>query len=451
MAGGKLISTGVEFPDATTQTTSGLPLTGGALTGAVTTTSTFDGRDVAADGVTADAALPKAGGTMTGDVSLGDNVKAKFGASDDLQIYHDGSNSIIADEGTGNLELHGASQVVLKHPTTGGDYVVCTGNGAVDLYHANALKLATTSTGVDVTGSVTCDGFTSTGIDDNATSTAITIDASENVLVGTTQNNPTSSGVNVAGQEFSTTGGVRSTVASNAAATFNRKTDDGGIVLFRKDGTTVGSIGSGEFSIYGVGANNTGWMFADGSAVLPMKNSALSDNLVDLGSASYRMDDIYATNGTIQTSDEREKQDIQALTTAESNVATACKGLLRSFRWKDSVAEKGDDARIHFGIIAQDLQDAFAAEGLDAGRYAMFISSTWYEKEVEVPAVEAVEAVEATYDDEGAELTPAVEAVEAKDAYTRTYTEDEPTDGYTERTRLGVRYPELLAFIISAI
>jgi len=348
------------------------------------------------------------------------------------------------------LQLLG-SNLSIKSWDGAESYIDCVDNSYVQLRHDNAVKLATTATGVDVTGSVTCDGFTSTGIDDNATSTAITIDASENVLVGTTQNNPTSSGVNVAGQEFSTTGGVRSTVASNAAATFNRKTDDGGIVLFRKDGTTVGSIGSGEFSIYGVGANNTGWMFADGSAVLPMKNSALSDNLVDLGSASYRMDDIYATNGTIQTSDEREKQDIQALTTAESNVATACKGLLRSFRWKDSVAEKGDDARIHFGIIAQDLQDAFAAEGLDAGRYAMFISSTWYEKEVEVPAVEAVEAVEATYDDEGAELTPAVEAVEAKDAYTRTYTEDEPTDGYTERTRLGVRYPELLAFIISAI
>jgi len=73
MAGGKLISTGVEFPDATTQTTSGLPLTGGALTGAVTTTSTFDGVDIATrDGVltstttTANNALPKAGGTMTG-------------------------------------------------------------------------------------------------------------------------------------------------------------------------------------------------------------------------------------------------------------------------------------------------------------------------------------------------------------------------------------------------
>ena len=64
---------------------------------------------------------------------------------------------------------------------------------------------------------------------------------------------------------------------------------------------------------------------------------------------------------------------------------------MRKFRWKDSVAEKGDDARIHFGIIAQDLQAAFEAEGLDAGDYAMFISTTWWEQDVEVPAVEAVE------------------------------------------------------------
>ena len=81
----------------------------------------------------------------------------------------------------------------------------------------------------------------------------------------------------------------------------------------------------------------------------------------------------------------------------------------------------------------------------------MFISSTWYEKLVPVDAVIGVEAVEATYDDEGTELTPAVEAVEAKDSYTRTDIEDAPTEGYTEKTRLGVRYPELLAFIISAI
>ena len=167
-----------------------------------------------------------------------------------------------------------------------------------------------------------------------------------------------------------------------------------------------------------------------------------TDNAQDLGSASLRFDDIYATNGTIQTSDRNEKQDILAITTVESNVATACKGLLRSFRWKSAVAEKGDDARIHFGIIAQDLRDAFTAEGLDAGRYAMFTSATWWETQTEVPAVEAEDATEDS------------EAVEAKDAYTRTNTFDtleEAPEGATERTRLGVRYPELLSFIIAAL
>ena len=117
-------------------------------------------------------------------------------------------------------------------------------------------------------------------------------------------------------------------------------------------------------------------------------------------------------------------------------MAVACKGLIRKFRWKDAVAEKGDDARIHFGIIAQDLQDAFAAEGLDAGRYAMFISSTWWEANRVVPAVEATDDTEAV-----AEYT-------VTDHYD---TLEEAPEGATERTRLGVRYPELLAFIIGAL
>jgi len=225
-------------------------------------------------------------------------------------------------------------------------------------------------------------------------------------LVGTTESNPTSSAVNVAGQAFSTTGGVRSTVASNPAGTFNRKTDDGDVVIFRKDGTTVGSIGSRLGNLFTTYTSNgyglTGTSVSN--AVIPSLNGSTSDNAVDLGGAAVRFDDIYATNGTIQTSDRNEKQDIEALSDAEQRVAVAAKGLLRKFRWIDSVEEKGDEARIHFGIIAQDLQDAFTAEGLDASRYAMFTSNTW--------------------------------------------TDDETGE---EKTRLGVRYSELLAFIIAAI
>ena len=135
-------------------------------------------------------------------------------------------------------------------------------------------------------------------------------------------------------------------------------------------------------------------------------------------------------------------------------MAVAAKGLLRKFRWKDAVAEKGDKARTHFGIIAQDLQAAFAAEGLDASDYAMFISTTWWETQTEVAAVEAVEAQDAVYNEDGEPVTEAVEAVEAKEAYTRidTYnSEEEAPEGATEKTRMGVRYSELLAFIIAAI
>jgi len=85
--------------------------------------------------------------------------------------------------------------------------------------------------------------------------------------------------------------------------------------------------------------------------------------------------------------------------------------------------------------------------GLDAGDYAFFISSTWWETQTEVPAVEAVAEV---LDEDGNVVT---EAVEAQEAYINTDTYDtaeEAPEGAIERTRLGIRYPELLAFIGAA-
>jgi hypothetical protein len=98
--------------------------------------------------------LPKAGGTMTGDVLYNDNVKAKFGAGSDLQIYHNGSDSYIQDEGTGRLNIRGNDGVRIQ--ATGGseNMGVFNQNGSVDLYYDNAKKLATTSTGIQVTGNI---------------------------------------------------------------------------------------------------------------------------------------------------------------------------------------------------------------------------------------------------------------------------------------------------------
>jgi hypothetical protein len=134
---------------------------------------------------------------------------------------------------------------------------------------------------------------------DEGNSTAIKIDNSLNVMVGTTDSNPTSSAVNVAGQSFSTTGGVRSTVDSNPAATFNRKTDDGAIVLFRKDGTTTGIIGATASNLV-IGTGSVGLRFYDGGdAVLPHTAAGGSSNgLVDLGQGGFNaFKDLYLSGG----------------------------------------------------------------------------------------------------------------------------------------------------------
>jgi hypothetical protein len=181
-----------------------------------------------------------------------------------------------------------------------------------------------------------------------------------------------------------------------------------------------------------------------------------TDDAQDLGSLTQRYDDVYATNGTIQTSDRNEKQDIEELTEAETRVAVAAKALMRKYRWKSAVAEKGDEARIHFGIIAQDLQAAFEAEGLDAGRYAMFIKGEWWEKERIIPAVEGKEAVyETQTDEEGNEtqvlVSEAVEAQPERTVIDTFQTEEEAGEGAVRKERMGIRYNELLAFIIAAI
>ena len=101
--------------------------------------------------------LPLAGGTMTGDTLHGDNVKATYGAGADLEIFHDGARSIIRDSGTGNLLIR-ATDLSLQN-ADGATYASFVSGGAGTFNHNNSPKLATTSTGIDVTGVVTADGL----------------------------------------------------------------------------------------------------------------------------------------------------------------------------------------------------------------------------------------------------------------------------------------------------
>ena len=225
------------------------------------------------------------------------------------------------------------------------------------------------------------------------------VTSDRHLLIGTTTD-----GTTAVGTVIRDAGEVLITRDSNPPLLLNRNTSSGDAIELRVDNTRVGGIVVRTNDV-GISQGDTGIKFLSANDdIRPCNGSnADRDDAIDLGDASARFDDIFATNTSISTSDKNEKQDIEELSEAEKKVAVACKSLLRKYKWKKAVTEKSDKARIHFGIIAQDLEDAFKAEGLDASKYAMFCSDTWTDE-----------------------------------------------DG-KEHTRLGVRYSELLAFIISAI
>jgi|GEM_PF-1799140 len=103
-------------------------------------------------------------GTNPGtDVTFADNRKAVFGSDSDLQIYHSGSASFISDQGPGPLNILTSGFNVIN-PGNTETLIDAVENGAVQLYYDNSAKLATTSTGIDVTGTVTADSI-GVGID----------------------------------------------------------------------------------------------------------------------------------------------------------------------------------------------------------------------------------------------------------------------------------------------
>ena len=246
------------------------------------------------------------------------------------------------------------------------------------------------------------------------------IDVDGNVLVGTTDDEPSNNsagstadnGLALKDNGELQVAAYKNTANSGSVGYFNRTSTDGTILDFLKDGATIGGITATQGRL-AIGNGDTGLKFSDANeSIMPfnVSTNANRDNAVDLGYTTVRFNDVYATNGTIQTSDQTEKQDIAALTSTEMLVGKRISALFKTFRWKDKVASKGDNARTHTGIIAQDVQAAFTAEGLDAGDYSLFISSTWL------------------VDSEGNEV-------------------EEGTEDAVSKTRMGIRYPELLSFV----
>ena len=136
-------------------------ITTGTITTADINGGNIDGTIIGATTAAAITGTTITGTTITGtsfvtsgDMTFGDNDRAIFGAGSDLQIYHDGSHSYISDQGTGRLKIF-ATDLEINNAGNTANYIQAFDGGAVQLFYNNSQKLATTSTGIDITGNAT--------------------------------------------------------------------------------------------------------------------------------------------------------------------------------------------------------------------------------------------------------------------------------------------------------
>lgn len=172
-----------------------------------------------------------------------------------------------------------------------------------------------------------------------------------------------------------------------------------------------------------------------------------ADNAQSLGTASFRWSVVYAATGAINTSDQAQKQQIRNVETKEKAVGVAVRKLMKAFKFNDAVEVKGDNARIHFGAIAQDVKAAFEAQGLDPHVYGIFCEDVWYEYDGEVVSVnEDGKFVWSRYELDGkiVDLDANGNPPEGAEHITEELQAE-------KKTRLGLRYDELLALIISSL
>jgi len=328
-----------------------------------------------------------------------------------------------------------------------------------DLDVAGDITVGGTVDGVDLATTIVDGDFTSNGFMKRTGAGTYTVDTNSYVSTGggTFYGDVTVTGIPTSGEGTLTANFIKGSTISGGATTpvidlEKNVTGMNGsgrfIELNTKHHSTSAIVTRGHLGINQSSANGTAYPYFshnDGNcgfalsysgsssynAIIPASTlgSSTSSN-INLGHQYSRWNGIYLKISPNVSSDREYKRDIEELSEAEERVAVACKGLIRKYRMRDAYEEKGENARLHIGIVAQDLQDAFTAEGLDAHRYGMFCSDTWHQATV-------------TTEDEDGNATTSIEDFELVE-----HAPEGATD-ITEITRLSVRYEELLAFIIS--
>ena len=283
---------------------------------------------------------------VAGDATFGDNNKAIFGAGSDLQIYHDGTRNYI-DSDTTELRLQ-TSELRMVNSANTEVGLKAVEDGAVTLYYDANPKLATTSTGVDVTGvfssnKVTIDngladggelllasqGYNSWQLDNSAGSARFIYDGkvpyqingvgdaqiwrsttsanteymrlhSGTLLVGKDTDDQTTPGLVVGGNGHTKIVRASATANVNDVLQLNRLTTDGDILTFKQDGVAVATIGvNSNDNIYFAGeAGNTAGIYLNNVALLPADTGGTPvDDHVNLGTASNRWSNLYLAGG----------------------------------------------------------------------------------------------------------------------------------------------------------
>ena len=340
-------------------------------------------------------------------VSLTDNVKAQFGASSDLEIFHDGSNSIIRETGTGSLFIESNTNIFLGKESSAETYIKAIPDGAVELYYNGTKTFETINSGVLVSGTFKInDGSLSNNriALGNSGDMLLFHDGSENFIdVGTNLVLMSGGSENMArfhpnadvelyydnSKKFEThTNGVQ---IHNGGIDLNRQANPyAGAIYFAGFTDTNhmlwhdywdnpnGTRGSGNgfdgikwntyAGIYFYGAGNEAEklavFLANGACELYHNNIKqinthpngifvrgiypMNDNTFDIGSSSQRFKRVYATNGSIQTSDRNQKNTI-----IESDLGLDFVNKLKpvSYKWNE------DDGKTHYGLIAQEVEE----------------------------------------------------------------------------------------------
>jgi hypothetical protein len=189
----------------------------------------------------------------SGNMTFGDSNKAIFGAGSDLQIYHDGTDSYISDQGTGRIKILGDNETYIANAANGEYKARFITDGAVELYYDAAKKFETSSSGISVTGTVTADGLT---VETSGDPSALIRNTSTGTVSLTLRRSANDDAYT--DWTFDNTGGNLSIISDDTTrpnATRIKMTYDGDISFYEDTGTTAKLFWDASAESLGIGGS----------------------------------------------------------------------------------------------------------------------------------------------------------------------------------------------------